>query len=155
MIRIIPAMSPTDSMNETEIKEFLRNSKIPLKLATIDDYGDPIIHPLWYSYENDRLYLITASNSRKLKNATKRTKIYFCIDTETRPYKGVKGKGTLTRITDPKRAVSMGEKIVTKYVGNVDNSLGKFLLGRLREGKETIMEITPRYYSVWDDSKSP
>lgn len=155
MIRIIPAMSPADSMNETEVKEFLRNSRIPLKLGTIDEHGDPVIHPLWYSYDNDRLYLITASNSRKLKNATKGTKIYFCVDTETRPYKGVKGKGTLTRITDLNRAVSMGERIVTKYMGSVDNSLGRFLLGRLREGKEALLEIAPRYYSVWDDSKSP
>lgn len=90
MVRIIPAMSPTDSMSESEVEEFLRDSKIPLKLATIDDYGDPIIHPLWYSYDNDKLYLITASNSRKLKNATERTKIYFCIDTEVVPTKASK-----------------------------------------------------------------
>lgn len=155
MVRIIPAMSPTDAMSEVQVREFLQNSRVPLKLGTIDQHGDPVIHPLWYSYENDRLYLITASNSRKLKNATNKDKIYFCVDTETRPYKGVKGKGTLTRITDQNRAVSMGEKIVTKYMGSVDNALGRFLLGRLREGKEALLEITPSYYSVWDDSKSP
>lgn len=155
MTRIIPAMSATDSMSESEVKEFLQNSKIPLKLGTIDDRGDPVIHPLWYNYESDRIYLITATNSRKLKNAASRTKIYFCVDTETLPYKGVKGKGTLARITDPDRAVSMGEKIVTKYMGSVDNSLGRFLMARLREDKEALLEITPHYYSVWDDSKSP
>jgi len=155
MVRIVPAMSAADSMSETETEEYLRNSKIPLKLGTIDQYGDPVIHPLWYDYSNGKFYLITASTSRKLQNAVARNRIYFCVDTEARPYKGVKGKGTLAKVSDLERAVEVGEKIITKYMGDADNPLGRFLLGRLKEGKETLVEIIPSYFSVWDDSKSP
>lgn len=147
-------MSPADAMTEIEVDRFLRESRIPLKLGTIDDQGDPVIHPLWYYYEQGRLYLITASNSRKMKNASRRKLVYFCVDTEARPYKGVKGKGTIARVEDSERAMKLGEKIVTKYLGSLDNPLGRFLMGRLKDGKETLLVITPHFYSVWDDSKS-
>lgn len=153
-VRIVPAMSPADAMSEMEVDQFLRESRIPLKLGTIDDQGDPVIHPLWYYYEQERLYLITASNSRKMKNASRAGLVYFCVDTEAPPYKGVKGKGILARIDDREKALKLGEKIVTKYMGSLDNPLGRFLMGRLQDGRETLLEITPRFYSVWDDSKS-
>jgi nitroimidazol reductase NimA-like FMN-containing flavoprotein (pyridoxamine 5'-phosphate oxidase superfamily) len=154
LVRIIPAMSPADIMSEFEVDRFLQESRIPLRLGTVDEHRDPVIHPLWYHYEHGRFYLITARDSRKMKNVSRRGPVYFCIDTEARPYKGVKGKGTLAGVEDREKAVRLGEKIVLKYMGNVDNPLGKFLIGRLREGEETLLEITPRFYSVWDDSKS-
>jgi nitroimidazol reductase NimA-like FMN-containing flavoprotein (pyridoxamine 5'-phosphate oxidase superfamily) len=155
LVRIVPAMSPTDSMNQQELKAFLTNTKSPLKLATIDRHGDPVIHPLWYHYDDGRFYLITASNSKKLENAKRQSRVYFCVDTETRPYKGAKGKGTTMIVTDSEKAVRMAEMIITKYMRSLENSLGKFLLGRLRTGQESVVEITQSYYSVWDDSKSP
>jgi nitroimidazol reductase NimA-like FMN-containing flavoprotein (pyridoxamine 5'-phosphate oxidase superfamily) len=155
MVRIIPAMSPTDAMSEWEAEEFLRANKSPLKLGTVDKFGDPIIHPLWYVYDQGMFYMVTATDSKKLQNVRKKSKVYFCVDTDTRPYKGVKGKGTLKTIENTAKAIKMGEKIITKYLGGVENPLGKFLLPRLKSGKESLLEITPLYFSVWDDSKSP
>jgi nitroimidazol reductase NimA-like FMN-containing flavoprotein (pyridoxamine 5'-phosphate oxidase superfamily) len=142
-------------MSQVEVDRFLEDSGSPLKLGTIDRYGDPVIHPLWYLYEHGRIYLITDTNSRKAKNLNPNAKVYFCVDTETRPYKGVKGKGTVVQVSDPEKAARLGERIISKYMGGADNPLGRSLLGRLREGKETLFEITPRYLSVWDDGKSP
>lgn len=101
-------------------------------------------------YDQGRHYLITASDSRKMKNASRRGLVYFCVDTEARPYKGVKGKGTVEWVEDREKTVKLHEKIAAKYVDGVDNSIGRFPMGRLNDGKE----ITPRFYSVWDDSKS-
>ena len=147
-------MSLADAMTEIEVERFLRESRIPLKLGTIDDQGDPVIHPLWYFYEQGRFYLITASNSRKMKNVSRRGLVYFCVDTEARPYKGVKGKGVIARVEDRAKALKLGEKIITKYMGSLDNPLGRSLMGRLEDGRETLLVIIPRFYSVWDDSKS-
>ena len=155
MVRIIPAMSPTDVMSESEIEGYLHANKSPLKLGTIDRFGDPTIHPLWYWYENGRFYIVTASDSKKLENIKRRNRVYFCIDNDIRPYKGVKGKGTVKVTKDSEKAVKMGEKIISKYLGGVENPLGRFLVPRLRSGKETLIEINPLYFSVWDDSKSP
>ena len=154
LVRIIPAMSPTDTMSQIEVDKFLLESRIPLKLGTIDQHGDPIIHPIWYHYDEGKFYLITASNSRKMQNASRHRIVYFCVDTETRPYKGVKGKGTLSTIKDRERTVRMGERIISKYLGNSENPLGKYLIKRLKTGEEALVQITPHYFSVWDDSKS-
>ena len=154
MVRIIAAMSPRDIMTAGEVDSFLRDSKIPLKLGTIDRHGDPVIHPLWYDYSGGKIYLITASDSRKLQNAMSKSRVYFCVDTETRPYKGVKGKGAVSRVTNVEKAVEIAQRMISKYLGDAENPLGRFLIDRLREGKETLLEISPDYYSVWDDSKS-
>ena len=142
-------------MSEPEIDEYLHANKSPLKLGTIDRFGDPTIHPLWYCYESGRFYLVTASDSKKLENIRSRSKVYFCIDSDDRPYKVVKGKGKAKIVRDSEKALKIGEKIITKYLGGVENSLGRFLVARLKSGKESLVEITPLYFSVWDDSKSP
>ena len=154
MVRIIPAMSPTDTMSELEVEEFLHANKSPLKLGILDKFGDPIIHPLWYYYDHGTFYIVTATDSKKLENVGRKNKVYFCVDTDTRPYKGVKGKGTLKTVTNTSEAIKMGERILTKYLGSIENPLGKFLLPRLKSGKESLLTITPLYFSVWDDSKS-
>ena len=154
MARLYPAMSREDMMSQIETDQFLRDSKIPLKLGTIDRQGDPMIHPLWYYYDAGKFYLITASSSRKLENIDRDNRVYFCIDTEARPYKGVKGKGILTKVKESDKALEMGKRIITKYMGDIEQPLGIFLIGRLRTGEETLLEIVPRYFSSWDDSKS-
>lgn len=79
----------------------------------------------------------------------------FSVDTHTRPAKGVKGKGSMTSVSDSRKAAGLAENIISKYLGGIENPLGKFLMNRLEQGKETVLEITPRYFTVWDDSKSP
>ena len=37
---------------EEQAMDFLSNSKLNLLLGTIDDKGDPNVHPVWYLYEN-------------------------------------------------------------------------------------------------------
>ena len=83
----------------------------------------------------------------------KRSSVYFSIDTDATPNKGVKGKGTAQIITDSKKAILIAEKIVTKYLGDSKSGYGKGLMESVRSGKEFVVEIVPKYYSVWDYSK--
>jgi predicted pyridoxine 5'-phosphate oxidase superfamily flavin-nucleotide-binding protein len=52
MSKIISAISGAPSMNK-EVNKFLE-SKILLQIGTIDDEGDPNIHPVWFDYDIDR-----------------------------------------------------------------------------------------------------
>ena len=40
------------TLSEEEIIEFLSNSKQNLQLGTIDEKGEPNVHPVWFFYEN-------------------------------------------------------------------------------------------------------
>ncbi len=79
-------------MSEEELKNFLPTSKQNCRLATVEKDGDPNVHPVWYPYEplHNKIYI--NNDSRKAMNIRRRDAVYFCIDDEAMPVKGVKGK---------------------------------------------------------------
>ncbi len=48
------------------------------RIGSIDKKGDPNVHPVWYYFENDKIYFETGKDARKAQNIKKRSKIYFC-----------------------------------------------------------------------------
>ena len=153
-MRIISAISGAPSMNKEEVNKFLE-SKLLLQIGTIDEEGDPNIHPVWFDYEIDRekLLVITPKITKKVKNIRSKPIVYFSIDDENITYKGVKGKGTATIIEDPKRTVLYGEKIYMKYLGTLDHPVPKMILDRAKKGSHVVLEIRPKFFSTWDFPK--
>jgi hypothetical protein len=51
-------------MTEQEVKDFLSNSKLNIRLRTLDEKGLPNIHPAWYYFDSSssRLDVNTARN---------------------------------------------------------------------------------------------
>jgi nitroimidazol reductase NimA-like FMN-containing flavoprotein (pyridoxamine 5'-phosphate oxidase superfamily) len=141
-------------MNKEEVNEFLE-SKLLLQIGTIDDEGDPNIHPVWFGYDIDRekLLVITPKITKKVKNLRSKPIVYFSIDDENITYKGVKGKGTATIIEDPKRTVLYGEKIYMKYLGTLDHPVPKMILDSAKKGNHVVLEISPKFFSTWDFPK--
>ena len=140
------------ALTEQQTIDFLTKSKLNLLLGTVDEAGEPNVHPVWYLYENGKLYVETEKASKKIKNLRKKNTAYFCIDDETMPYRGVRGKGDVRIIEDPKQILPIAEKIMLKYTGSLDNKIAKFLLDGVRGEFSAVVEITPRYYATWDHS---
>jgi nitroimidazol reductase NimA-like FMN-containing flavoprotein (pyridoxamine 5'-phosphate oxidase superfamily) len=141
-------------MNKEEVNKFLE-SKLLLQIGTIDEEGDPNIHPVWFDYEIDRekLLVITPKITKKVKNIRSKPIVYFSIDDENITYKGVKGKGTATIIEDPKRTVLYGEKIYMKYLGTLHHPVPKMILDSAKKGSHVVLEIRPKFFSTWDFPK--
>ncbi|MER5175800.1 MAG: pyridoxamine 5'-phosphate oxidase family protein [Candidatus Nitrosocosmicus sp.] len=142
-------------LTEQEIKDFLVNSKLNIHLGTVDDKQEPNIHPIWYYFDNlsNKLYVETSKNSKKISNIRKNKTAYFCIDEPNPPYKGVRGKGEVTIHEDIDFNVPISEKIMVKYLGDLEHPMAKSLLGYMKKGDSAILEITPNYYSTWDYGK--
>ena len=104
-------ISGTPSVSKEEVDTFLER-RLNLQLGTIDEKGDPNIQPVWFDYDKDRekLLVITPRIAKKVQNIKAKPEVYFSIDDENFPYKGVKGKGTVTIIEDPKRRFHMERK---------------------------------------------
>ena len=68
------------------------------------------MHPVWYYFDNGRIYFETGKNSKKVRNIRKRNNIYFCIDETNPPYKGVRGKGTAVISEDISINVPIAER---------------------------------------------
>ncbi|TLY02625.1 MAG: pyridoxamine 5'-phosphate oxidase family protein [Thaumarchaeota archaeon] len=150
MMKIVNAMPGLGkSLSEQQVRDFLARSKLNLQLGTIDEKGEPNIHPIWYIFENDRIYVATSKKSKKAKNSLRQKLVYFSIDDESFPYKGVKGKGTVKSLEDINYNVKIAEKIITKYMGNLENDLAKWIINEIMQGNEAVLEINPKFYSAW------
>jgi general stress protein 26 len=143
-------------VTETEVNNFLE-SKLNIQIATIDEEGYPIIQPVWFVYdkESNKIYAGTSKMTKKIHNIKRNPdKIYFCVDEENYPYKGVKGRGVARISEDIQKNLPIIEKINIKYLGTLDHPLAKTLMENTRNGSEVIIEITPKFFSAWDFSKA-
>ena len=141
-------------MSEREAREFLTKSKSTLLLATTNADGSPMIHPVWYYFDSSRtkLYFYTEPALRKATNIKKRSQIYFDVDSDIWPYKGVKGKGRSKVLASRKEALSFGGKILAKYVKKGQPMI-KSVLEKIKIGGYVVFEIEPAYFTSWDYAK--
>ena len=154
-MKIISATTETPGMTKKEIDRFLE-SKLMLQISTIDEKDEPNIQPVWFYYDKNRekLLVTTSKISKKTKNLRNKPILYFSIDDENFPYKGVKGKGSATIVEDPNRTVSEGEKISIKYLGTLDHPIAKMITEHSKKGDNVVIEINPKFFSTWDYGKS-
>jgi uncharacterized pyridoxamine 5'-phosphate oxidase family protein len=138
-------------LTESQVSEFLKR-KLNLLLGTVDDKGEPFVHPVWFFFEEGKFFIETSKTAKKVQNIQNNKNVYFCIDDETIPYKGVRGKGTILIRDDIKQNLPIAEKIMIKYTGSTDNEIAKFLLDGVKNGFSVLLEITPKYFSTWDHS---
>jgi general stress protein 26 len=154
VIQALPGMPKT--VTESEVNNFLQ-SKLNIQIATIDEEGYPMIQPTWFLYEDDtgKLYTGTQKMTRKVQNIRKNPdKIYFSIDDENYPYKGVKGRAAARISEDIAKNLPIVEKINLKYLGTLEHPLAKMLMENTRSGTEVVIEITPKFFSAWDFGKA-
>lgn len=143
-------------MTDAEAEEFLTESRSVIKLGTIDDSGDPNIHPVWYCFEpkGQKLYAFVAKNSKKARNIQKRRRIYFDVDSDKWPYKGVRGKGDANELAEGKETLAIVEKILTRYIKK-DHPMFASFIDSFRKRSYVVVEINPSYFSTWDYGKMP
>jgi nitroimidazol reductase NimA-like FMN-containing flavoprotein (pyridoxamine 5'-phosphate oxidase superfamily) len=141
-------------MSKEEVDAFLE-SKLNLQIGTIDDDGDPNIQPVWFNYDKDRekFLIITPKATRKIKNLRNKPNVYFSIDDENFPYKGVKGKGIAIVVDDPVKTVPEAKKVYMKYLGTLDHPIPRMILESVQKGNHVIIEIDPKFFSTWDFAK--
>ena len=140
------------ALSQQQTIDFLSNSKLNLQLGTVEKNGEPNIHTVWYIFDNEKLYVETSKTSKKIQNIKNNNNVYFCIDDETVPYKGVRGKATVKILDEVNQMLPIAEKIMLKYTDSLDNEIAKFLLNGVKSGFSVILEINPKFYSTWDHS---
>src|SRR5215831_3520744 len=118
-----------NGMTEEEARKFLTESRSVLILGTTDNDGAPMIHPVWYYFDTagTKLYFYTEPPLRKARNVQARSQVYFDVDYDKWPYKGVKGKGTARLVTPKEKAIVFARRILARYVKE-GGSLTKLVL---------------------------
>ena len=142
-------------MTEDEVIKFLTTGKRNIYLGTIDRKNEPNIHPTSYYFDPDQLkfYVESYKFSKKIENMKNNKKIYFCVDKPTIPYKGVRGKAKISLKEDLDFTIFICQKNLIKYLGSIEGPMAKVILNRAIKGESIVIEISPLYFSTWDDSK--
>ena len=68
-------------------------------------------------------------------------------------YKGVRGKGSVKVDSDVNFYVLIAQKIHLRYLGNLEHPMALELIDAIKKGQSVVLEISPKYYSTWDNSK--
>jgi PPOX class probable F420-dependent enzyme len=155
MIKIVNATSEIPGMTREEVETFLE-SKLNLQLATIDQKGEPNIQPIWFYYNNkdgEKLTISTNKSAKKTQNLRNKPVVYFSVDDENLPYKGVKGKGIANIVEDVGEVVPQADRICMKYLGTLDHPVAKMITDSSKKGEVVIVEISPKFFSSWDYGK--
>jgi Pyridoxamine 5'-phosphate oxidase len=131
-----------------EVSQLLARPNI-LRMAYLDEIGDPIAHPVWYYYSRGKFLVATDREGRKAKVLQKNPVVYFLIDESSREKGtlGLRGKGIARVIDDPLYAARVTKHNVKRYLGKLQGKTAKAILA-MGPGSCEI-EITPSYLATW------
>jgi pyridoxamine 5'-phosphate oxidase-like protein len=131
-----------------EVSQLLARPNI-LRMAYLDEIGDPIAHPVWYYYSRGKFLVATDREGRKAKVLQKNPVVYFLIDESSREKGtlGLRGKGIARVIDDPLYAARVTRHNVKRYLGKLQGKTAKAILAM---GPDScVIEIIPSYLATW------
>ncbi len=136
----------TGPWTESRVQEFLAEACIPVRLAANTDSGFPIVISLWFLAEDEEILAVVHRDARIAKRLEADARCAFEIAPDQPPYRGVRGQATASLDTDG--AAALLERLLDRYLGSTDSSLGRFLLARAEE--ELIVRLRPIWIASWD-----
>jgi hypothetical protein len=129
-----------------ETGRFLRETRIPLRLACNGASGHPVIASLWFLPLDEKLWCATQRTASVASHLRRDRRCAFEIAPETPPYRGVRGQG-LAELHDG-RGEEILRLLIDRYLEDPASRLARWLLSRA--GEETAIAIEPLTLLSWD-----
>ena len=138
------------AMSEKETLEFLQNEPLLMRIGVIDTDGYPLVHPVWFIYENEKFMLVSERNSAKVKILQKNSKVYFIVDKVTKENGpcGVRGRGKAKIVDDADYAQEVTQKQLLWYMGSLEGSVAKQLMESAKTDM-VVVEVYPKFLGTW------
>lgn len=134
--------------NPTQIENWLADTVIPLRLATVGKRG-PLVQSVWFSYSDGALWCATQRDSVLAKRIRRDANVAWEVAPDEPPYKGVRGTGRATLRDDSAQVENVLQGLVNRY-GQSGTKLADWLLGRI--DSEVIVRISDLRITSWDYS---
>ncbi|WP_435361618.1 pyridoxamine 5'-phosphate oxidase family protein [Haloarchaeobius sp. DFWS5] len=131
---------------ENQLDDFLKESRIPIRLATQRGDGSLWMVALWYRYRNSTFECATWANAHIVRFLQSDSEVAFDVSTNHPPYRGVRGNGTATVSPDKNKEILRA--LIERYLGDTDSALAEWLLGDARE--EVRVRVHPNEMYSWD-----
>lgn len=133
---------------EDEVKYFLQESTIPIRIAT--RRSDASLWPVtvWYRYRDGVFECATEASADLVTILRNNQTVGIDVSTNNIPYKGIRGTGTAS--ISQEGAGDVLRDLVQRYLDGKDSSLAEHLLSDDR--KEVLIQIDPDEIYSWDYS---
>ncbi len=139
-------LSPKSAWNAAQAARFLHDSRLPMRLSTIDAQGYPHVTSLWFLYADGALLCCTQRSAQLCRHLRLNPRVGFEIAVSTPPYCGVSGQAEAAVVErDP---AALLQTLIDRYLEGRDEPLQRWLLSRL--DTEVVIEIRPRRATSWD-----
>ena len=123
---------------------------IPLRIAVRVNAGrDLLIAPLWFMHADGAFWCASQARSTLVRALQREPTCAFDLSTNDMPYRGVRGRGTVT--LHPEQGQRVLEALLNRYLGGTTSKLGQRLLAKA--DTEVALQLQPNWQSQWDYSK--
>jgi len=133
--------------NRDEVSQFLRDSAIPIRLAT-RGREHPLVQSVWFTFDGTTIWCCTQADSLLAGRLGRNKACGFEVAADTPPYRGVRGHGVAE--FHPEMAGTLLSTLIARYLDDGDSSLANWLQSRL--DNEVAIGITHLRVSSWDYS---
>jgi nitroimidazol reductase NimA-like FMN-containing flavoprotein (pyridoxamine 5'-phosphate oxidase superfamily) len=136
------------NMNDalSDVREYLEQVRIPIRLASMTPGGWPMLISLWYLYQDGLLYCATQESARITRYIENDNRVAFEVAADDPPYCGVRGQAK-ARVDDQLGAEIL-EKLLVRYLGGTKNELAQKLLAK--KDSEVAIVLDPKRIYTWD-----
>jgi PPOX class probable F420-dependent enzyme len=139
----------TNQMTSAQAQAFLDAPRHAIAAVLRPD-GAPQLSPIWFLYEDKRLYFSIGLDSAKYRQLSRDPRIALCIDAGHPDARAVSISGTVEFMTDesPERA-DLEWRIVRRYHES-DEDAHRWEASVAAEGPSALVVVSPERIIGWD-----
>jgi PPOX class probable F420-dependent enzyme len=131
-------------MTPEELRSFLTETKIFVKVGTFGEDDWPNVNPAWYEYDGEYFWLVTKELAGFCRNMRRDPRVTLCIDNPVTPYKRVIVRGHAEFVDGD--WVELARRMVLRYLGPEGMDYFEATLDLPR----VLVRIKPERISSWD-----
>lgn len=136
----------TGVWSDDRLETFLRESTIPMRIATRRPDGSLWMVTLWYRYRDGVFECATGAGADIVRFLRTDPEVAFDVSTNDPPYRGVRGNGTARIAPDADKATL--RSLLDRYLRDTESPFAERLLSGDRE--ELQIRIEPDELHSWD-----
>ena len=110
-------MAGVYSLNDPKVRDFLLEGTRTGKLSYAAADGRPLVAPVWFVMEEDRLVFNTGKNTAKGRALARDPRVAMCVDLQEPPFAFVQVQGIAEISEDPGDLVATATAIAGRYLG--------------------------------------
>lgn len=131
------------------LRDFLSETKIPIRLAALTSGGWPIVMSLWFVLLEGKVWCATQRGAKIVSYLRRDPRCAFEVAPDEPPYRGLRGRAE-ARI-DEVRGEEILRILLDRYLEGQDSPLAQQLLSK--RDSEIAIELTPMSAHTWDFRK--